>query len=612
MLLWGSMQTYAQNASKDSINVYLKQIENLIVNKNKFKDDFLDEKTLLINKNKVQGIVRARVLLKLYEVTKYKSVETANKYNEQALQLSKSIGYKQGELNAIYNHAYLLFINGLFNESMEVTKKTIKIIDPIYYPNTYADFKTLESDIYTERGEYDLALETGLKLLDLAEKSKSNYLLMKAYASLSHYYLRVENYQKALSYCIKGLDYIIKLREIQYIFPKIDEIARMSSKLKYTDRALKIYDFYLDIEKKITPPGSYIQSNVYMNIADIYMYNKEYTKAQDYLSKALEMNYINKYRFRIPRALILQGELYLKVKDTTNAILSYEKSLAAAEEINAFDVVKSNSSILSRLYEKRNQLSKAYEYKTLYTAIRDSLFNNEVEQKIIILEARRKIKEVTQKERILDLEYKAHKVKSSAIISILLLISIISIFIVFAYLKVKTKNKFLYIRTIELAQIQMEMNEKLNHLKNTETTLKTPLLDEATTKNSQPIDEDIKDIILSKLENLEKENFFIDSNCNMHQLALKLKTNPKYLSQVINQEKKLNFNNYINELRINYLLTILIKDEDFRNNKLSYIATAIGFNNLNTFNTAFKKRLGILPSYFISELIQEVKEKKQP
>jgi tetratricopeptide (TPR) repeat protein len=200
---------------------------------------------------------------------------------------------------------------------------------------------------------------------------------MRAYSSLSHYYLRIENYRSALNYCLKGLHYIIRLKKIQYIFPKIDEIARMTAKLNDTKKALEVYEFYLQVEKEIPPPGDYIQSVVYMNMSDIYISNQEYNKAQKYLSLALEMNYKNKYRFRVPRALILQAELYLQKKDTTNAIINYEKSIESAEIINAFDVIKSNGIILEELYLKKNQPSKSHEYRAIHKAISDSIFTNE-------------------------------------------------------------------------------------------------------------------------------------------------------------------------------------------------------------------------------------------
>lgn len=321
-----------------------------------------------------------------------------------------------------------------------------------------------------------------------------------------------------------------------------------------------------------------------------------------HISKALEINFENNYLFRIPRALTIQAELYLQTKDTAQAISNYEKSIEAAENIDAFDVVKQNSYILSQLYEKTNQIAKSKDYRSLYRAISDSLFTNEKEQKIIILETKRKIKEVLQNKKILELENKAQKAKFRAIIIVLILLFVISTISIYSYLKVRKKNRLLLLRTIDLAEIQLRMSEKISGFQHMETQWSVERKTSDIPKTQPRIDKDIKNIILTKLEKLEKENFFLDPNCNLHQLSEQLKTNPKYLSQVINQEKKSNFNNYINELRINYLLPKLLKDIEFRNSKLSYISFSLGYNNLNTFNAAFKKRLGILPSNFINEL----------
>ena len=207
-----------------------------------------------------------------------------------------------------------------------------------------------------------------------------------------------------------------------------------------------------------------------------------------------------------------------------------------------------------------------------------------------------------QKKKILELENIAQKAKFRGIIIILILLLITCSICIFSYLKVKNKNKLLLLRTIDLAEIQLKMSEKLSEIEYSETQWSVERKSGDIPKTQPKIDKDIKNIILTKLANLEKGNFFLDPNCNLHQLSEQLKTNPKYLSQVINQEKKSNFNNYINELRINFLLPKLLKDIEFRNSKLSYIAISLGYNNLNTFNAAFKKRMGILPSNFINEL----------
>lgn len=582
----------------------------MVKESDKFQEDFLNLEFLLRKKERVSGKEKVATWLKLYSAYVYRSSDTARIYNLKARKLSKEIGFKQGELCSIFNEAYLLFVSGQFDESLGLMQGISKNISPQKYPETYGDVHTLISYIHTERGEFDMALEGGLKLLDAAEKSRNEYIMMRAYSALSHYYLRIENYRQALSYCLKGLHYIIKLRKVQYLFPKIDEMARMTAKLGDTQKALDAYSFYVDLENQINPPGNYIQSVVYMNMADIFISNGKYKEAQNYLSKALAMNYDNKFRFRIPRALILQAELNLKTKDTTDAILNYEKSIEAAEDIDAFDVVKTISGILVELYESTKQPLMANEHRTLNKVIRDSLFNNEKEQKIVILETQRKVKEITHKKRILELENEAQEAKYNTIMIVLGLVFISGFFAVLSYLKVRAKNKLLYKRTIELAEIQVEMGNKLLLL---EVAKKKDIdsgptdEEDAKLKSTNTLDEDVKTIILRRLENLEQEKFFLDQNCSLRQVAQLLKTNPKYLSQVVNQEKKSSFTNYINELRINYLLSRLVQDEDFRTSKLSYIAASIGYNNLNTFNTAFKKKQGILPSYFIKELVQDQK-----
>lgn len=587
---------FSQKQKKDSIAEYFTRIEKL-VSETKNQNKYEEINTLTAMKDNAFGKEKADILLQLCHLYKYRNIEIAKNYNQEALAVSEQLGYQNGIYRAKYNMAYLMFVQGNFNRSMEVISGLQQLISYRRYPEIFAEFETLKSDIYTERGEYDKALETGLKLLDIAENTKNEFILSKAHAALSHYYLRLENYQKALEHCLKGLDYIIKQKDTHYIFQKVDEIARMSAKLGDKKAALEAYEFYLKLEKELYSPGSYIQSIVYMNMADIYLSNGDFQRSRNYLDQAIAMVKANNYRFRLPRALMIQAELFLKTKDTASAIITYEKSVDAAENINAFDVIKSNSLVLMDLYEKVGKPDKVIEHKTLYDAIRDSLFNNEKEQRIVILEARRKIKEAGLKQQALELENMSQRAELTAIITALVSILVFGLFVVIVYVKFKEKNKVIYRRTIENLEAQLKAENKKIPIKVADVKNED--------KNLTIIDDNVKEIILKRLKKLEHELFFIDSDCNLHQLSEKLKTNPKYLSQVINIEKGSNFNNYINELRINYLLTKLLQDEEFRNRKLSHIASSVGYNNLNTFNSAFKKRQGILPSFFIKQLNED-------
>lgn len=125
-------------------------------------------------------------------------------------------------------------------------------------------------------------------------------------------------------------------------------------------------------------------------------------------------------------------------------------------------MVKRNSYVLGQLYQQTNHPLKSNDYKNLYKTISDSLFTNEQEQKILILETKRKVKEVLQKKKILELENKAQRAQFRGIIIALLFLLAISCIAVFSYLKVRKKNRLLLCRTIDLAEIQLRLSEKLN------------------------------------------------------------------------------------------------------------------------------------------------------
>jgi YesN/AraC family two-component response regulator len=60
--------------------------------------------------------------------------------------------------------------------------------------------------------------------------------------------------------------------------------------------------------------------------------------------------------------------------------------------------------------------------------------------------------------------------------------------------------------------------------------------------------------LLAKLNKFEKSNLFNNKNISLPFLAGRFETNTKYLSYVINTHREKDFNNYINELRINYII----------------------------------------------------------
>ncbi|MPT30957.1 MAG: AraC family transcriptional regulator [Chryseobacterium sp.] len=108
--------------------------------------------------------------------------------------------------------------------------------------------------------------------------------------------------------------------------------------------------------------------------------------------------------------------------------------------------------------------------------------------------------------------------------------------------------------------------------------------------------------LLMKLELFEKSEIFIKKDLTIGYLSVKFGTNPRYLSEIIKKSRSQNFNNYINNLRVDHIVHKLYNEPRYREYKISYLAEQCGFASSQVFIIAFKKMNGVTPSYFIQNL----------
>lgn len=116
------------------------------------------------------------------------------------------------------------------------------------------------------------------------------------------------------------------------------------------------------------------------------------------------------------------------------------------------------------------------------------------------------------------------------------------------------------------------------------------------------INDDIINEILKQLDIFEKNNDFLNPNITLRTVAEKFNTNNKYVSKIINKYRGKNFVQYINDLRIAFIIEELKTNIKWQNYSISALAEEIGFNSAESFSTAFYKFSNIKPSFYIKEL----------
>lgn len=125
------------------------------------------------------------------------------------------------------------------------------------------------------------------------------------------------------------------------------------------------------------------------------------------------------------------------------------------------------------------------------------------------------------------------------------------------------------------------------------------------------VPKEMEETLITKLLEFENTTGFTNQDTSLSRLALQFDTNTKYLSEVVNSHKRKNFNAYINELRINYIIDKLKNNPSYLQYKISYLAEDSGFSSHSVFATVFKQVTGISPTSFIA-ILKDKKEAKTP
>ncbi|PQJ80109.1 AraC family transcriptional regulator [Polaribacter porphyrae] len=412
--------------------------------------------------------------------------------------------------------------------------------------------------------DFNGAIEILEKSIEETEDNKTAYLkgfYPETYSDLTLAYVKTNNLKKAKECNIIGKKYAKKFN--YYLNVNLMNEAIIEMHKKNYDKALKIIDSTNSIVERTHDKFNFVATQ-HLNKGKIYFYKKEYTNALKELltlEKLENTKRINNLNFQEGFSLI--AKTYAALNKNDFALKYYKKALATFTETQ-----KKKVELISKITDKydENQINQILKNKNL-------LATEFIHKKHSIIE-----KEIQK----LNSEKQEKNIFILIIVAVFLLLITTFGFVTF---KSRKKNK----QKVEqlLARIsEKETTFKKNVKTNTELNLKDSEIER----------------ILNNLKDLEKNQFYLNTNCTAANLSKKLKTNTTYLSKIINHHYQKSFTNYINDLRIDYVLNRLKKDKLFRRYSIQSIANEIGFKSRESFNKVFKKETGILPSYFIKEL----------
>ncbi|WP_336687364.1 helix-turn-helix domain-containing protein [Chryseobacterium bernardetii] len=364
---------------------------------------------------------------------------------------------------------------------------------------------------------------------------------------------------------------------------------------KFADSILYFRKKSLAAAKQVRD-GSIVPDNLkydqiaFTNMAiGVFYLGKEDTKenieeAEKYLLDGLKIIENKKYNIAPESKIRMLNQvswLYSEKLDYKTSIAYSQRALELEKQVHSPGDRVESYEFLADSYAGIGDNQKAKFYLDKYSYLKDSLHV-----------ATKNNANVVMKSMVTD-GVNVQKEKSNKLLTIIL--SLIFVFIIIMILLWRRKKR-------NLQKKYEEMIYKINSRKEN-----PPVQPIQTTKydgNKSPaiIPEDTAKSLLEKLEKFEASEKYLKNEVSLSWLANYLNTNTKYLSEIIKLERGKNFSNYINGLRINFIVDKLYNEPIYREYKISYLVEASGFATYKVFVAAFKNEHGVTPSYFIDKL----------
>lgn len=372
--------------------------------------------------------------------------------------------------------------------------------------------------------------------------------------ALSENYNRINQIKIANEYISKGIEVCEKKTEWKpYLFYFISNRGKNEYKLKQYDKAIQDLSSQLKPIQKLEDYSNYAENSFF--IGECYREQHLDEKAIPYYKKVDSIFTAKKDIYPIVIPAYEHLITYYKKKQDYKQVIYYSDQFIKADKV-LNDNYKYITTKIAKTYDIQKVVS---DKQSLIASLKDD--------------------------------------KKTSIMTILLLLLVLTGLGFLFYLKTK-QNKSKLLKQKELFDDFISKQQQ-----KTKDVIESPSLYETESKKRTvtTIDENVIKHITNSLITFENNLDFLN-NYTLESLATKFNTNSRYLSMIVNEIKGCTFIQYINKLRIEYVIEKLENNSDFLKYSIQGLSDSAGFNSVETFSRAFVAYTKLKPSEFIKQL----------
>jgi len=329
---------------------------------------------------RIDDSLKVVLLIDLANECRYYYPEETKRYFNQALTIAKENRYEIGSGKALKGLGNYFLDLGIYDSAQYYFDESEKIFSRLGFKKELSEIMGGNCYICIARGEYNQALESGHKSLELAMESDKPKEIVNSYRFIGYVYLLIGNFESAETYLEQGIEIARNNNYKRAEADLLSELAKLSEANNENEKAVEYFEKSYNLFRSIGDERSMVYANFYkgesyrcknQNNEAIIHYNEAYKISRNLNDHILRMQLVISFgkaylsiakqgKSAYRASLLVEDMGYNSIEDL---LVRYCAELENSS--NKKDLLECYK-LLAELSKIKGQFKKAYTYYNSY------------------------------------------------------------------------------------------------------------------------------------------------------------------------------------------------------------------------------------------------------
>ncbi len=337
---------------------------------------------------------RIDTLLGIAEEIKNFDVDEAMKTADEVISRSRNLSYQHGLGRGYCLRGFCYRLKGEYDAGIQVLKEALSIARQISDRNIEATTLYYLGNIYRDLGDLSSTQTHYEKALAINEESGNEYYQSVILSSISNLLYDLNDYDSALEYALKCLPIFERVDNVNSLLNIYNTLGNIYFKKEQYEEALGY--FHENRKRSEVGTAAYIMAE--SGMGKVYYKMQKFNDAHKFLSSALDTaKELSNAEVQIICNFYL-GRLFMDEGSNMQALQYLNAAFTLANDYNRKHDVMSVHEMLSALYDKMGDISKAFYHLKSFEQAKEEIFKQKIINELRNLQVRQQI-ELAQKEK---------------------------------------------------------------------------------------------------------------------------------------------------------------------------------------------------------------------